>query len=140
MGHSRRIGGEASNENDSCRDGFHWRSSQRRYRLEPRAPRWKYHRLRAQNVDLEGKRLELLKDFLPHLSRVGMLANAGNPLFDISLQKLRPAAEQLRVAVDVFDVHSSGGIEAALLGLDRTRPDGVLGSELINFSSLTIRS
>jgi ABC-type uncharacterized transport system substrate-binding protein len=80
----------------------------------------------AQNVDLEGKRLELLKDFLPHLSRVGILANAGNPLFGVSLQKLRPAAEQLRVALDVFDVNSSGGIEAALLGLDRTRPDGVL--------------
>jgi putative tryptophan/tyrosine transport system substrate-binding protein len=80
----------------------------------------------AQNVDLEGKRLELLKDFLPHLSCVGILANAGNPLFDVSLQRLRPAAEQLRVVVDVFDVHRSGGIEAALLGLDRTRPDGVL--------------
>jgi putative ABC transport system substrate-binding protein len=80
----------------------------------------------AQNVDLEGKRLELLKDILPHLSRVGILANAGNPLFDVSLQKLRPAAEQLRVAVDVFDIHSSGGIEAALLRLDHTRPDGVL--------------
>jgi putative ABC transport system substrate-binding protein len=80
----------------------------------------------AQNVDLEGKRLELLKDLLPHLSRVAILANAGNPLFDVSLQKLRPAAQQLRVAVDVLDIHSSGGIEAALLQLDRTRPDGVL--------------
>jgi len=42
----------------------------------------------AQNVDLEGKRLELLKDFLPHLSRVGMLANSSNPLLDVSLEKL----------------------------------------------------
>src|SRR5499427_5974923 len=80
----------------------------------------------TQNVDLEGKRLELLKDLLSHLSRVGILANAGNPLFDVSLQRLRPAAEQLRVAVDVFDIHGSGGIEAALLELDRSRPDGVL--------------
>ena len=80
----------------------------------------------AQNVDLEGKRLELLKDVLPHLSRVGMLANAANPLLEVSLQKLRPAAEQLRVSFDVFDIHSSGGIEAALLRLDRTHPDGVL--------------
>jgi len=80
----------------------------------------------AQNVDLEGKRLELLKDVLPHPSRVGMLANAANPLLEVSLQKLRPAAEQLRVSFDVFDIHSSGGIEAALLRLDRTHPDGVL--------------
>src|SRR5262245_11261259 len=80
----------------------------------------------AQNVDLEGKRVELLKDFLPHLSRVGMLVNGANPLIGVSLRRVRPAAEQLRVAVDIFDINGSGGFEAALLGLDRTRPDGVV--------------
>src|SRR5262249_23723240 len=39
----------------------------------------------AQNVDLEGKRLELLKDLLPNLSRVGVLANATNPLLAVGL-------------------------------------------------------
>jgi len=58
----------------------------------------------AQNVDLDGKRLELLKDLLPHLSRVGMLANSANPMLDVSLRKLRPAAETLRVAVEVSDI------------------------------------
>jgi putative ABC transport system substrate-binding protein len=80
----------------------------------------------AQNVDLDGKRLELLKDLLPHLSRVGMLANSANPILDVSLQKLRPAAEQLGVAVDVVDIQSGAGIEGALLQLERTHPDGVL--------------
>jgi putative ABC transport system substrate-binding protein len=80
----------------------------------------------TQNVDLEGKRLELLKDLLPHLSRVGMLANATNPLLDVSLQKLRPAAERLHISVDLFDIRSSDEIEAALLRLDQARPDGVL--------------
>src|SRR5256885_8066801 len=77
----------------------------------------------AQNVDLEGKRLELLKDVLPHLSRVGMLANSANPILDVSLQKLRPAAEQLRVAVEVFDIQGSDGLEAALLQLAQAHPD-----------------
>jgi putative tryptophan/tyrosine transport system substrate-binding protein len=80
----------------------------------------------TQNLDLEGKRLELLKDLLPRLSRVGMLANATNPLLDVSLQKLRPAAERLHISVDLFDIRSSDEIEAALLRLDQARPDGVL--------------
>jgi len=80
----------------------------------------------SQNVDLDGKRLELLKDLLPHLSRIGMLANAMNPMLDVSLQKLRPAAERLGVTVDVFDIHSSGGIEAVLSRLDQALPGGVL--------------
>jgi putative ABC transport system substrate-binding protein len=78
------------------------------------------------NLDLEGKRLELLKDLLPHLSRVGMLANATNPLLDVSLQKLQPAAERLHISVDLFDIRSSDEIEAALLRLGQARPDGVL--------------
>jgi putative tryptophan/tyrosine transport system substrate-binding protein len=80
----------------------------------------------AQNVDLDGKRLELLKDLLPHLSRVGILANSANPILDVSLRKLRPAAETLRVTVDLFDIQGSGGLETALLQLTQTHPDAVL--------------
>lgn len=80
----------------------------------------------AQNVDLEGKRLELLNDLLPHVSRVGILANAANPLFDASLQSLRPAAEQLHITLDVFEIRSVGEIGAALDRLNSARPDGVL--------------
>jgi putative tryptophan/tyrosine transport system substrate-binding protein len=80
----------------------------------------------AQNVDLEGKRLELLRDLLPQLSRVAMLANAANPLVDASMQNLRTTAEQLRINFDIFGVRSSGEIEAALQRLNNARPDGVL--------------
>jgi len=80
----------------------------------------------AQNVDLEGKRLELLKDLLPHLSRVAMLANAANPMVDASLRTLRPAAEQLRIKIDIFDARGSTEIETALQRLNDARPDGVL--------------
>ena len=80
----------------------------------------------AQNVDLEGKRLELLKDLLPQLSRVAMLANAANPLIHASMQNLRTTAEQLRIDFDIFEVHSIAEIEVALQQLNNARPDGVL--------------
>jgi len=80
----------------------------------------------AQNVDLEGKRLELLKELLPNLSRVGVLANATNPLFAIGLQKLQPAADALGVRVDIFEVRNGDDVEGALGRLQQARPDGVL--------------
>jgi putative ABC transport system substrate-binding protein len=80
----------------------------------------------AQNVDLEGKRLELLKDLLPQLARVGMLANAANPLADAAMRTLRPTAEQLHIALDIFDVRSGGEVAAALQRLNNARPDAVL--------------
>ena len=80
----------------------------------------------TQNVDLDGKRLDLLKDLLPHLSRVAMLANAANPMVDASLRTLRPAAEQLRIKLDIFDARSSVEIETALQRLNDARPHGVL--------------
>jgi putative ABC transport system substrate-binding protein len=61
----------------------------------------------SQNVDLEVKRLELLKDLLPRLARVGVLGNAANPFLDVVLKKLRPAAEQLRVVLELVEIHNS---------------------------------
>jgi ABC-type uncharacterized transport system substrate-binding protein len=82
----------------------------------------------AQNVELELKRLELLKDLLPQLARVGILGNTGNPFFDVLMRRLRPAAEQLRVALELFEVRNSDEIAGALLRLHQARPDGVLVS------------
>lgn len=78
------------------------------------------------NLELEGKRLALLKELLPHLSRVGMLANKTNPLFDISWRTLRPAAKDLGLTLELFEVHNREDIEGALRQLEQARPDGVV--------------
>jgi len=80
----------------------------------------------TQNVDLEGKRLELLTDLLPNLSQVGVLANTTNPLLAVGLKKLQAVAKELRVSVDVFEVRDGDEIEGTLGRLQRARPDGVI--------------
>jgi len=80
----------------------------------------------SQNADLEGKRLELLKDLLPRLNRVGILANVTNPFLDVALNRLRPASERLGIAMEIVEVHNSDKVEGALIRLDRARPDAVL--------------
>jgi putative ABC transport system substrate-binding protein len=78
------------------------------------------------NADLEVKRLELLKDLLPQLARVGVLGNTANPFLEVALKNLRPTAEQLGVAIELVKVHNSDEVEGALVQLDRSRPDAVL--------------
>jgi putative tryptophan/tyrosine transport system substrate-binding protein len=80
----------------------------------------------ALNVELEGKRLELLKELIPRLSRVGMLANAANPLLDVSLKNLRPAADTLGVSLDIFEIRDMNEIDGALLNLVQARPEAVV--------------
>ena len=80
----------------------------------------------ALNLELEGKRLTLLKELLPHLSRVGILANKANPLFDVSLRSLRSAADALNLKLELFEVRDRDQIEGALLRIGKARPDGIL--------------
>jgi putative ABC transport system substrate-binding protein len=80
----------------------------------------------AQNVELEPKRLELLKDLLPRLARVAILGNPANPFLDVLMQRLRPAAQRLQVALELFEAHNTDEIEVALQRLALARPDGVL--------------
>jgi ABC-type uncharacterized transport system substrate-binding protein len=82
----------------------------------------------AQNVELEAKRLELLKDLLPRLSRVAILANTANPFLDALMKRLRPAAAQLQVTLELFEARNKDEIEGALLRLAQARPDAVLVS------------
>ena len=80
------------------------------------------------SIDLEGKRLELLKDLLPQLARVGILGNAASPYFEVALENVHRTAEQLRVALELVAVRNTDQIEDALLRLDQARPDAVLVS------------
>ena len=80
----------------------------------------------ALTLELEGKRLELLKVLIPQLSRVGMLANAANPLLDVSLKSLRSAADVLGVSLDIFEIRRTDEIDGALLKLVQARPEAVV--------------
>src|SRR5262249_3598507 len=54
----------------------------------------------ALNVELEEKRLELLKEVVPSLTRVAVLGNSLNPLNRINLETAHRAAQKLSVAIE----------------------------------------
>src|SRR5579859_341502 len=80
----------------------------------------------ALNVELEEKRLELLKEVIPGLSRVAVLANSANPLSRVNLDAARRVAQRLGVTIEAVEVKSSKDVEIALGQIIGLRPDAVL--------------
>jgi putative tryptophan/tyrosine transport system substrate-binding protein len=80
----------------------------------------------ALNVELEEKRLELLKDVMPQLSRLAVLGNTLNPLNRLNLETVRRVPQKLSVAIETFEVRNSQEVEHALHQLIQSRPDAAL--------------
>jgi putative tryptophan/tyrosine transport system substrate-binding protein len=80
----------------------------------------------ALNVELESKRLELLKEVVPQLSRVAVLGNSANPLSRVNLDTARRSAERLGVTIEAFEVKDSAEVENALAAIAVSRPDAAL--------------
>src|SRR5262245_11011667 len=80
----------------------------------------------ALNVDLESKRVELLKEAIPGVSRVVVLTNPANPLSRASLDTARQAAEKLAVKIEVVEARSVADVESALVQIKTLHPDAVV--------------
>jgi len=80
----------------------------------------------ALNVDLESKRVELLKEAIPGLSRVVVLTNPANPLSRASLDTARQAAEKLAVKIEVVEAKSAADVESALAKIKTLHPDALV--------------
>ena len=62
---------------------------------------------------LYGKRLEILKETLPRLSRVGLLLNPVNPAADVIFKEVQTAGQDLGVRVQSLEVRSPNDIDTA---------------------------
>jgi len=77
-------------------------------------------------AELSAKRLELLKQVLPSLSRAAVLWNSGNPSVSLGLRDTRIAAEKLGIKVQPLALRGSEDFTAAFGELVRDRPDALI--------------
>jgi putative ABC transport system substrate-binding protein len=76
--------------------------------------------------ELEGKRLELLKEVVPRLSRVAVLWNSANPALVFYYQAIQAASQALRVTLEpVVEVRRIEELDGALSTIARARPDAL---------------
>jgi ABC-type uncharacterized transport system substrate-binding protein len=74
------------------------------------------------------KRLELLKDAMPHLSRAAVLVKPDNPLFKSTLPA-QNAASSLMVELQQFDARGPNEFEAAFLEMTKNRIEAIVLQE-----------
>ena len=77
-------------------------------------------------VELEAKRLEVLKDVAPRVSRVAVLWNPNNPALMVSSKTATAAAETLNIKLLFVPVTEAATLDAVLDGASRLNPDGLL--------------
>ena len=70
---------------------------------------------RVYQPELNTKRLEILKDAVPKLTRVGLLRGSGGGIGqDLQLKELRPAAAALKLKLEEIEIQpDSKGLESA---------------------------
>ena len=79
--------------------------------------------------DVDGKRLELLKELLPRLSRVAIIWNAANPYPPQVFRETKKAADALGIEIQSLEVTGPHDFSKALGALEVQQPDGLITVE-----------
>jgi putative ABC transport system substrate-binding protein len=78
------------------------------------------------SAELEGKRLELLREVIPEVAHIAVLWNADSPLQFVGERRTHAAAEVLRIKVLSLGVRNEVGLENAFAAIARERPGALL--------------
>jgi putative tryptophan/tyrosine transport system substrate-binding protein len=78
------------------------------------------------STELTGKRIELLKELVPRLSRVALLHNMGNPAVPPEWEETKTAARALGLQAELLDVRSQDDLRRAFDRAVRQHVDGLL--------------
>jgi putative ABC transport system substrate-binding protein len=88
--------------------------------------------LSNQQPDLAGKRLEILREIIPGLSRLAVLANGHNPMSILNLGEVQAAGPKLGLEINTLDVKRAHDIAPAIEQLKgRTQAIYVVGDSLV---------
>jgi putative ABC transport system substrate-binding protein len=78
------------------------------------------------STELTGKRIELLKELVPSLSRVALLHNMGNPAVPPEWEETKAAARHFGLEAELLDVRSQGDLDHALEVAVQQRVNGLV--------------
>ena len=80
----------------------------------------------STGVEIYGKRLELLREAIPALTRVAVVLNPRNQVSLLTRPSIEAAAQALSIQLDVVEASDAEQLERALTAKGRGRVDGLL--------------
>ena len=81
--------------------------------------------LTLQSLELSGKRLELLKETFPKLSRVALVWNVGDQSMNLITKQVQAAAPQLGVTIQPSGVRDPSDLDSAFAKITQSAPDAL---------------
>jgi len=102
--------------------------------------------LSTMTFELSGKRLELLKEIIPKLSRVAVLWNPQNPASTLNWKEIQLPARQLGIQLHSMEVRSLDDFDKAFEAATKARagaltilPDSVITANLKQLADLAVK-
>jgi putative ABC transport system substrate-binding protein len=97
--------------------------------------------LSNQSADLAGKRLELLREVVPNLRRLAIMANIGSPIGVLEMAEVQAAARTLGLEVATLEIRRAEDIAPAIEAL-KGRADAlyVCADPLVNTNQIRINT
>jgi putative tryptophan/tyrosine transport system substrate-binding protein len=76
--------------------------------------------------DLEGKRLEVLREIVPRANRIAVLMNPANPFTALAWKETRIAAEALHITLQPAEVRVAEDFERVFAAIAKANPDALV--------------
>jgi putative ABC transport system substrate-binding protein len=78
------------------------------------------------NVEISGKRLEILKQTVPQSTRIAVLANPDDPYYELWINNLSVAARALGVQLHVVELRRADGLDTAFAAMTRAGAEALI--------------
>jgi putative ABC transport system substrate-binding protein len=75
---------------------------------------------------LSAKRLELLREIVPTITRVAVLWDDSNPAFKLAVQQTETAARLLGISIEAIGLHAAGGFDNAIAAVVGSGAQGLI--------------
>ena len=80
----------------------------------------------SQNLQLEEKRFEMLRELVPSMARIVMLGNTGNAYVDLAMKHIETLADAAGLRFEGVKIEPVDGLESGLDAVRQAHPNGVL--------------